>query len=73
MTGLYKNIRALQNDRSQTFLKRAPRIVLGALNMVRISQKYKEVFSLSDEEANKMYSDMENGGLQPVLNDYIYV
>ncbi len=56
MTGLYKNIRALQNDRSQTFLKRAPRIVLGALNMVRISQKYKEVFSLSDEEANKMAS-----------------
>lgn len=54
MTGLYKNIRALQNDRSQTFLKRAPRIVLGPLNIYRIEQKYKEVFELSDEEAAKM-------------------
>ena len=54
MTGLYKNIRALQNNRSQTFLKRAPRILLGPLNTSRISQKYKEVFSLTNEEADEM-------------------
>lgn len=54
MTGLYKNIRALQNNRSQTFLKRAPRIVLGALSTIRIAQKYQEVFSLKSDEADVM-------------------
>lgn len=54
MTGLYKNIRALQNNRSQTFLKRAPRIVLGALSKTRIAQKYQEVFSLNPTEADEM-------------------
>lgn len=54
MTGLYKNIRALQNNRSQTFLKRAPRLILGPLSKIRISEKYKEVFDLSDMEADEM-------------------
>lgn len=54
MTGLYKNIRALQNNRSQTFLKRAPRLILGPLSIIRISEKYKEVFDLSDMEADEM-------------------
>ncbi len=56
MTGLYKNIRALQNDRSQTFLKRAPKIVLGALSLPRIAQVYKETFELGEEEATQMAS-----------------
>ncbi len=56
MTGLYKNIKALQNDRSQTFLKRTPKILLKSLNEARIAQKYKEVFSLSEEDAEKMAS-----------------
>lgn len=54
MTGLYKNIRALQNNKSQTFLKRAPRVVLGSLNLGRVSQKYKEVFGLDDLKADEM-------------------
>ena len=54
MTGLYKNIRALQNNRSQTFLKRAPRIILGTLSIIRIAQKYQEVFSLEPDEADEM-------------------
>ena len=54
MTGLYKNIRALQNNRSQTFLKRAPRITLGSLSLIRIAQKYQEVFSLEEKEADEM-------------------
>ncbi|MCR4946122.1 MAG: 2-iminoacetate synthase ThiH [Lachnospiraceae bacterium] len=33
-----------------------------------------EQFEINDNRSiRKMYSDMENGGLQPVLNDYIYV
>ena len=54
MTGLYKNIRALQNNRSQTFLKRAPKINLSALNSVRIAQKYKEIFEIDQETAAEM-------------------
>ena len=54
MTGLYKNIRALQNDRSQTFLKRAPRIVLGPLSISRIAQNYEDVFEIDPKEAAKM-------------------
>ncbi|MBR5178541.1 MAG: hypothetical protein IKW90_07050 [Lachnospiraceae bacterium] len=54
MTGLYKNIRALQNNRSQTFLKRAPRVILGSLSLIRIAQKYQEVFSLEMKKADEM-------------------
>ena len=33
-----------------------------------------EQFEINDGRSfDKMYKDMENGGLQPVLNDYIYV
>ncbi len=54
MTGLFKNIRALQNNRSQTFLKRAPKVELGSLNLLRIASKYEEVFGLSFEYAEEM-------------------
>ena len=54
MTGLYKNIRALQNNKTQTFLKRAPKLVIETLNKGRIAEKYKEVFSISDEEAMRI-------------------
>lgn len=60
MTGLYKNIRALQNNRSQTFLKRAPRVILGPLNKRRIAEHYKEIFKLSEEDADKM-AEYTNG------------
>ena len=31
-------------------------------------------FEINDDRSfSKMYDDMEQGGLQPVLNDYIYV
>ena len=33
-----------------------------------------EQFEINDDRSfGKMYEDMEQGGLQPVLNDYIYV
>ena len=33
-----------------------------------------EQFEINDSRSfEKMYKDMEQGGLQPVLNDYIYV
>ncbi len=33
-----------------------------------------EQFEINDDRSfGKMYEDMEQGGFQPVLNDYIYV
>ena len=52
MTGLYKNIRALQNNRSQTFLKRAPRIILGPLSYSRISRQYEKVFDIAPGDSD---------------------
>ncbi|MDY6305415.1 MAG: ATP-binding protein [Oribacterium sp.] len=51
MTGLYDNISALQDEKSLTFLYRAPKIELTALNIGAIKDNYKETFSLTDEDA----------------------
>ena len=51
MTGLYENIRALQNEKSLTFLYRAPRIALGPLNLSIVSDSYQRIFRLTREEA----------------------
>lgn len=51
MTGLYENIYALQNEKSLTFLYRAPKIELIALNIGAIKDNYQKTFSLSDEDA----------------------
>lgn len=50
MTGLYKNISALQNEKSLTFLYRAPKIHLGPLNIGTISEDYQSVLGLDDEK-----------------------
>ncbi len=50
-TGLYKNIRSLQNNKTMTFLKRVPKIVLKPLNLLRIAQKYSEVFDIDRDSA----------------------
>jgi hypothetical protein len=54
MTGLYENIYELQNEKTLTFLYRAPKVELRPLNIGMIAQKYKEVFDMSDEEALAM-------------------
>ncbi len=54
MSGLYENIRGLQNEKSLTFLYRAPQIVLGPLNLRLIQKEYKNVFNLDDERATHM-------------------
>ena len=51
MTGLYENIYELQNEKSLTFLYRAPKIYLEPLNLNAIANSYKETFNLSTEEA----------------------
>lgn len=54
MTGLYKNVRALENNKTLTFLKRAPKIQLKPLNQRRVVREYQEVFDFSHEELNKL-------------------
>lgn len=54
MTGLYENIYELQNEKTLTFLYRAPKLELKPLNMTLIAEKYRMVFHLSQEDALAM-------------------
>ncbi len=54
MTGLYENIYELQNEKTLTFLYRAPKFEMGPLNSKLVAKKYCEIFSLSEAEAQKM-------------------
>jgi hypothetical protein len=56
MTGLYENIYELQNDKGLTFLYRAPKIVLSALNFTAVRDTYKKVLKKSDDDAREMAS-----------------
>lgn len=51
MTGLYQNIYELQNDKSLTFLYRAPKILLEPLSLSSISNSYMDLLGLTSEEA----------------------
>jgi hypothetical protein len=54
MTGLHENIRNLQNEKSLTFLYRAPKIELGPLNLKSIARNYQKNCSVSEEAAAQM-------------------
>ena len=56
MTGLFKNINELQNEKNLTFLYRAPKIYLTPLNLNAIAAEYKRIFKCSDEVAKEMAS-----------------
>ena len=54
MTGLYENIYEIQNEKTLTFLYRAPKVELKPLNLKIIASNYKKIFNLSDEDATAM-------------------
>lgn len=54
MTGLYENIYSLQNDKSLTFLYRAPKIILEPLNYTAVRKQYMDIFNLDSEAAGIM-------------------
>lgn len=56
MTGLYENIYNLQNEKSLTFLYRAPKLSLEPLNAGAVINSYKNIFKISDEKAREMYT-----------------
>ena len=54
MTGLYENINRLQNEENLTFLYRAPKIRLSALNITRMSASYERLLHLPQDQARKL-------------------
>ena len=56
MTGLYENLYELQNDKSLTFLYRAPKIILEPLNYTAVRKHYQDIFGIDVETANVMTS-----------------
>lgn len=54
MAGLYNNINNLQNENTLTFLYRAPKIMLGPLDIPSIAARYKKIFEISIEDAAAM-------------------
>ena len=56
MTGLYENIYNLQNEKSLTFLYRAPKLSLEPLNAGAVINSYKMIFNIPEQTAKKMYA-----------------
>ena len=54
MAGLYDNISNLQNEKSLTFLYRAPKIFLEPLSIPAMTTSYRTVFGLPPKEAASM-------------------
>lgn len=56
MTGLYSNIHKLQDDKSLTFLYRAPKISLGPLSLASIARKYQAYLGADLEKGKELAS-----------------
>ena len=54
MTGLYDNIYDIQNEKTLTFLYRAPKIELKPLNIGTIADNYRRNFNIDPDDALKM-------------------
>ena len=54
MTGLYENINELQNEKSLTFLYRAPKVELKPLNLGAIARNYRRTLGVDAEESLRM-------------------
>lgn len=73
MTGLHENIRNLQNEKSLTFLYRAPTIELGPLNVRSIARNYKKNLPVTEEEAMQLARMTKGYSFAfQVLGYYIY-
>ena len=53
MTGLYDNVSKLQDDKSLTFLYRAPKIYLGPLSLSAITNSYQSLLNVNFEKAKE--------------------
>ena len=60
MTGLYENVRSLQNEKSLTFLYRSPQINMNPLSLISISQSFIEELNVDRKDAIEM-AKLTNG------------
>ena len=60
MTGLYENIKNLQNEKTLTFLYRAPSIRVDKLNLISIAESYERELKVKHDDAVNM-SKLTNG------------
>lgn len=56
MNGIYDNIENLQNEKTLTFLQRAPKIALTPLNKMAVANMYAKVFNFPENTIKKMAS-----------------
>lgn len=54
MTGLFDNVRKLQDEKTLTFLYRAPRLDMKPLNIGIIASNYRKNLNLSNDESLRM-------------------
>lgn len=59
-TGLYENVRELQNTKNLTFLYRVPKIELGPLNLAAMATNYGETFDI-DRDASLEMAQLTKG------------
>lgn len=54
MTGLYENINCLQDEKTLTFLYRAPRIVMGPISEIEIANNYEKILGVDKSTSKEM-------------------
>ena len=54
MTGLFENVRKLQNEKSLTFLYRAPSIKVGSLSLISVADSFEKTLNLDRNEAVRL-------------------
>lgn len=72
MTGLHENIVNLQNDKSLTFLYRAPKILLQPLDLTAIKNSYIRTLDVDEETAESLASLCKGYGFGYQLLGYLY-
>lgn len=60
MTGLFENVRNIQNEKTLTFLYRALQVNIGPLSLIDIADSFSEILNVEKEEAVKM-AKLTNG------------
>ena len=60
MTGLFENVRNLQNEKSLTFLYRSPQISVGSLSLISIAESFETTLGVKKEDAIQM-AKLTNG------------
>ena len=72
MTGLYENVMSLQNDKSLTFLYRAPKILLSPLDLKAVEKSYAKELSVDDNQAKNLAQMTKGYGFGYQLLGYLF-